>query len=90
MYGCSNYVGCLSVSASRIGKGIKANVNLLNEGLSVSASRVGQGLIVDCSIVCTINKTAYLYVDPTILWLTPEMLANADFDITSNTSWTIE
>ena len=90
MYGCSNHVGCLSVSTSRIGKGIKANVTLLNEGLYVSTSRIGKGLIVDCSIVCTINKTDYLYVDPTILWLTPDMLANADFNITSNTSWTIE
>lgn len=79
MHGCSNHVGCLSVSAYRVGQGIV-----------VGANRIGKGLLVNCSIICTVNKSAYLYVDPNVLWLTPEMLSDAKFDITSNVNWNID
>ena len=89
MYRCSYNVGCLSASVHRVGKGLSASVHRVGKGLSASVHRVGKGLIVNCSIVCTVGR-AYLYVDPNVLWLTPEMLSDATFDITSNVSWNID
>ena len=104
-------MGCLSVSASRIGngvacdafrlgEGIHVNVHkiskpilckaeILNERLNISVSRLGDRLNVSASLICTVNKSAFLSVVPDVLWLSPDMLASADFDIISNVEWII-
>lgn len=90
MYGCSdNLKGCLSVSANRIDKKISVDANILNESLNVVAKPIGKKIIVTCSLICTINRTAYLNVNPNYIWLTPDMLSSGEFDIISNISWNI-
>ena len=83
-------MGCLSVSASRIGKPIRCEAEILNERLNISASRLGERLNVSAHFVCTINNSAFLNVVPDVVWLTPDMLASADFDIISNVNWVID
>ena len=69
--------------------GIHCEAGLIGESLKVSASRYGNGLKVSAHQVCSLNKSAYLNAIPDTLWLTPDMLASAEFEIISNVSWTI-
>lgn len=90
MYGCSdNLKGCLSVSANRIDKRINVNANILNEELKVIVKPIRRRIIVTCSLICSVNKTSYLNVNPDYVWLTPDMLSSGEFDIISNVSWNI-
>lgn len=78
MYGCGRHIECINVTAHEIGAIPKISVKPINDKIKVS-----------CSVVCSINMTPIVMVNPTYIWLTSEMLASADFKITSNTSWTI-
>lgn len=111
MYRCNDNIGCLSVSAYKIGGGLNVESSKINADIDVSVKRIGEKpniiasvidtipivtcnpigkkLVVTCSLVCTVNKVAYLDVKPTYVWLTPDMLSSADFDIISNTRWEI-
>ena len=83
-------MGCLSVSASRIGKPIQCKVEVLNEKLNVTISRLGERLNVSAHFICTINKSPFLNVTPNIVWLSPDELASVDFNIISNVNWVID
>ena len=89
MYRCNDTIGCLSVSAKRIG--IKPNIiaSIIDSKPNVTCKPIRKKLIVTCSLVCTVNKTAYLNVKPNYVWLTPDMLSSAEFNIISNTDWII-
>lgn len=111
MYRCNDNIGCLSVSAYRIGGILNVESYKINADIDISAKRIGvkpnitaciidskpnitcrpigKKLVVTCSLVCTVNKAAYLDVKPTYVWLTPDMLSSAEFDIISNTDWII-
>lgn len=111
MYRGNDNIGCLSVSAYRIGgslnvesckinadidvsaKRIGVNLNIVASGIDskpiITCNPIGKKLVVTCSLVCTVNKTAYLDVKPDYVWLTPDMLSSAEFDIISNTDWII-
>lgn len=90
MYGCSdNIKGCLSVAANRVGRRICIYASVLDKGVKVSVKPVGKNIIVTCSLICTINKSAYLNVNPDYVWLTPDMLSSGEFDIISNVNWNI-
>lgn len=111
MYRCNDTIGCLSVSAYRIGGILNVESYKINGDIEISAKRIGvkpniiasvidskpnvickpigKKLVVICSLVCTVNKAAYLDVNPTYVWLTPDMLSSAEFDIISNTDWII-
>lgn len=78
MYGCGRHIECISVTAYEIGAPIFVSVKPINDKIKVS-----------CSVVCSINMTPFVMVNPTYIWLTPDMLASGEFDITSNTSWII-
>ena len=82
-------MGCLYVSALRLGKPLLCEAELLNERLNVSVSRLGGKLNVSTHLVCTVNKTSFLNVVPDVVWLSPDELASADFDIISNVKWVI-
>lgn len=93
-------MGCLQVQAFRIGESMLLTANkeypeLLVEGLrksepiSVISYKIGKSLSVECSIICSINKSAFLFVSPDVVWLTSDMLSSTTFDITSNTYWDI-
>lgn len=91
MYGCGdNIKGCLSVSAYRLGGNlcVIANKNC-SDVLNLSVRPIGKKVIVTCSLICTINKSAYLNVNPDYVWLTPDMLSSGEFDIISNVNWSI-
>ena len=81
--------GCLSVSAWRIGDNVHFVVDSLNPTLNVSASRLGERLKVSAHHICTVNKASFLNVVPDVVWLSPDELASADFDIISNVEWVI-
>jgi hypothetical protein len=40
-------------------------------------------------IICTPNTEVYLFVEPEVIWLTPDTMS-ADFMVRSNTKWIIE
>lgn len=90
MYGCNRHIECISVTAYEIGATPKASVECLDSPVFVSVKPINDKIKVSCSVICSINMTPFVMVNPTYIWLTPEMLASDDFDITSNTSWTIE
>ena len=64
--------------------GIHCEAELIGESLKVSASKYGTGLKVSAHQVCSLNKSAYLNAIPDTLWLTPDMLASAEFEIISH------
>ena len=53
------------------------------------ASRIGMGLKGNVCLVCSVGKVEYLRVNPSMVWLTPEMLSSGEFDIDSNVVWNI-
>ena len=57
--------------------------------LSGSILRHGKGLRGSLTMVCSVNKDAYLRVSTDVLWLTPDMLGG-EFDIHSNVVWKID
>lgn len=90
MYRCSdNLKGCLDISVHRIGDKIKVSANNLNEDIKIFVKPIRNKVIVTCSLICTINKSAYLNVNPDYVWLTPDMLSSGEFDIISNINWNI-
>lgn len=84
MYGCDCHIGCLSGSVTRVGGDGSESM-----GLSGSVTRVDGGLRGYASLVCSVNKDAYLNVVPDVVWLTPDMLSG-EFDIYSNMAWRID
>ena len=94
MYGCGYSLGCLSVSAWRADNGLNVTASradiLEKDGLEVSAWRVGGGLKVTAGIICSVSKDAYLRVVPDVVWLSPDEVASAEFDIYSNVVWKID
>ena len=79
----------IEVSASRVGSGINCKAESLNSVLNISASRLGERLSVSAHHICTVNKASFLNVIPDVIWLSPDELASADFDIISNVKWFI-
>lgn len=71
--------GPLSASSSRCG-----------EELVVRTKKTSSGLHVSVSPVCTVGKDYYLNVAPDVLWITPDMVSDAWFEIQSNVDWLID
>lgn len=95
MYGCNHSIGCLSVSAWRADsplsvKASRADFSEEKDGLEVSAWIIGDGLRVSAGIVCSVSRDSYLRVVPDVVWLSPDELASAEFDIYSNVVWKID
>lgn len=89
MYRCNDYISCLSVSAYKINKNIEIEAFKANSDIDIFAKKASNSPIVTCSLVCTVSNDAYLDVNPNYVWLTPDMLASAEFDIISNVDWLI-
>ena len=79
----------VKVIANKIGDTFKVEAYPINKELNLSVRPIGKKVIVACSLICTINKSAYLNVDPDYVWLTPDMLSSGEFDIISNVNWNI-
>ena len=101
MYGCDCHIGCLSGSITRVGSdggenfGLSGSVTRVGSdreetfGLSGCISRVGSDITGYVSLICSVNKDAYLRVSTDVVWLTPDMLSE-EFDIYSNVVWKID
>lgn len=81
---------CLAGSARALNAELKVAVTPRNTPLDVVVSDATSHLRMMCGVVCNVNKDAYLQVTPTVVWLTPEELSSAEFDIYTNQKWEIE
>lgn len=84
----NNELGCLTGRINRVGCGLDGSVSRIGHGLTGCIDSVGEGITGFISLVCTVNRDAYLRVSTDVLWLTPEMLSE-HFDIYSNVNWNI-
>lgn len=105
MYRCSSSLGncirvsaynvnpnnCLCVDSKRIGQDLKVLATFIpnNIFLGVSANIINKHLKVQCSVVCTVNTSRFIIVEPQYLWLTPENYFTDDIDVISNTIWDV-
>ena len=83
-------MGCLQVNASLISERLSVLGTSVSEHLSVAAINVSERLSVLGTLVCDISDIAYIRVTPEVVWLTPSMLSNAQFEVNSNIDWRIE
>ena len=90
MHRCNhNLKGCLTVSAFRVGRKVSVSASNIGDGIKVSVKPIDKRVVVSCSLICTINNTPYLNVNPDYVWLTPDILSSGEFDIISNVDWNI-
>lgn len=92
-------MGCLEVKATLMNlplvvgfsvlSGIECSASVLNQPLRINASKVTPRLKIQCGLVCSAGGGYYLRVKPDTVWLSPDDLASATFDIYSNDSWRI-
>lgn len=85
-----NLNGCLSVSAYRLGDKMNISASKTNDDIKIFIKPIGKKVVVVCSLVCTINRTSYLKVNPDYVWLTPDILSSGEFNIYSNVAWKID
>lgn len=85
----SKFSSDLSASCKRIGNDLEIEAWKIGVMPDISCRQLNKGLKVICSLVCTVNRDAYLRVEPDYVWLTSEMLSG-EFDIYSNVSWRID
>lgn len=72
-------MGCLTVTATRQG-----------DGLKVTTERIGIGLLPRCSLVCTANRLKYLKVSPKRIYLLKSNDFSSTVMVTSNVDWKVE
>lgn len=85
----SNSCKEIDIIARRLGDILNVSSSVVGSNVEVTAKPIGHTLVVTCSLICTINKTPYLKVNPDYVWLTPDMLSSGEFDIISNLNWNI-
>lgn len=76
-------------NAIRKGDSLSGSVSQIKKILLCNIARLNEELRGCVSLVCSINKDAYLNVSTDILWLTPDMIGEK-FDIYSNVAWKID
>lgn len=81
-------MGCLSVDIRDEGQHLNVDVKMADPLLAVDSRLLNAPLNVSCSLICDVNGEFYLYVEPDVIWLTPDMVSE-EFDIRSNVRWTI-
>lgn len=87
----SSFNSCkeIDIIARKLGDILNVSSSVVGSNVEVTAKPIGHTLVVTCSLICTINKTPYLKVNPDYVWLTPDMLSSGEFDIISNLNWNI-
>lgn len=87
----SSFNSCkeIDIIARRLGDILNVSSSVIGSNVEVAAKPIRYTLVVTCSLICAINKTAYLNVNPDYVWLTPDMLSSGEFDIISNVNWSI-
>lgn len=92
-------MSCIDVSIRRIGEDINVSVGKIG-GIEVSCFNAHQPiqvkvrslyneLNITCGLVCSTGQGYYLRVVPDTVWLSPEEMSSATFDIFSNDTWKI-
>lgn len=79
----------IDINANCIGGKLDIGIILIGEKSSIAVKPIGERMLITCGLVCSVNKDAYLDVNPNYVWLTPDMLASGEFDIISNVDWII-
>lgn len=75
MHGCNHSIGCLSVSAGRIGDGLSVDATRVgfdeeHDDLNLSAWRIGNGISVSASVVCEVAGGAYIrFKEDILVWV---------------------
>lgn len=83
-------MGCLNVTAKRIGDGLQLATNRVGSGISVQVARIG-GMSVTCGLVCKINsQDKILWSDKYLVWLNSEVGIVKYNSIISTKDWTLE
>lgn len=83
-------MGCLSVTANRIGDGLQLYATRVGSGISVQATRMG-GMSVTCGLVCTVNsQDKILWSDKYLVWLNSEVGIVKYNSIISTKDWKLE
>lgn len=82
-------MGCLNVTANRIGDGLHIDASCVGSGISIQATRIG-GMSVTCGLVCSVNKARYLRVEPKAIFLMPGNNFTDDVLITANVDWQVK
>lgn len=91
-------MGCINASVS-LYQCIKPVIKKNNSKCEVSICAKNIDLDIDikkfksinivCGLVCTVNKTEYLIVSPSVIWLVPENDCSADVSVLSNVKWNV-
>lgn len=55
----SNLLGCLSVSAFRVGENLISSAKRIRGPLNLQAAKIGKGINAACSLVCTVDVETY-------------------------------
>lgn len=83
-------MGCLNVTAKRIGDGLQLDATRVGSGISIQATRIG-GMSVTCGLVCTINsQDKILWSDKYLVWLNSEVGIVKYNSIISTKDWKLE
>lgn len=64
-------------------------IGLIENAIHVNTVILGKIVNICCCRVCSVSSDDYLKVIPDMVWLTPDVLASAEFDIISNVTWKI-
>ena len=83
-------MGCLNVTAKRIGDGLQLAANRVGNGISIQATRIGC-MSVTCGLVCTINsQDKILWSDQYLIWLNSEVGVVKYNSLLSTQDWKLE
>lgn len=82
-------MGCITANIWKENEQLKANITMAKRELNANVAMVGGRLNAWIGLICETNKDVYLYVEPDVIWLTPDTMG-ADFNVRSNTRWRIE
>lgn len=83
-------MGCLNVTAKRIGDGLQIDVKRVGSGISIQATRIG-GMSVTCGLVCTVNsQDKVLWSDKYLVWLNSEVGVVKYNSLLSTQDWKLE
>lgn len=83
-------MGCLNVTAKRIGNGLKLDANRVGSGISIQATRIG-GMSITCGLICTVNsQDKVLWSDKYLVWLNNEVGVVKYNNLLSTKDWTLE
>ena len=83
-------MGCLNVTAKRIGDGLHIDTTRVGSGISIQATRIG-GMSVTCGLVCTVNsQDKVLWSDRYLVWLNSEVGVVKYNSLLSTQDWQLE